>query len=95
MPEPFELPRVSDARIEAIAVRVEPVPFDRVAAAHAGEQSRTRLAVDGREAVRTERRTRAALYPNATPASEHRGLALAVTLRKRLAMPAVICRCPR
>ena len=70
-PSDFTIPEATDVRVAAIAFSVEPVAFDRVTKERAGERSRERLTVDGRDSVRIEQVVQEGLYPTATPVTTY------------------------
>ncbi|MGY1634149.1 hypothetical protein ACI784_20790 [Geodermatophilus sp. SYSU D01186] len=65
-PQELQLPPHTDVRKAAIAVTVDSVPYAGVTAPRGDEVSRQPVSVDGRAAVRIERRTVDGLYPSST-----------------------------
>ncbi|MGY1826001.1 AMIN-like domain-containing (lipo)protein [Blastococcus sp. SYSU DS0541] len=71
-PQDFDVPDATDVRVAAIAVSVEPVPFDRVTQGQPGEQARRELTVDDRDAVRIERTaTGEGFWPEGMPSTRY------------------------
>ncbi|SEL47109.1 hypothetical protein SAMN04515665_11336 [Blastococcus sp. DSM 46786] len=72
-PDSFTVPPASDARVAPVSVRVEGIPFDRVATTGSGEVlSRGETTIDGRPAVRIERVTAGeGLWPGGVPITSY------------------------